>query len=1083
MERKRGWDDFGRARVIAACALVATLALATLASGTARAQDGTDDSPGPVPGTLSVVGVMPATAMWTDGTQPYEPTPLAVDGRRDLGFSVGGTHDDPEVAHIAMYDLRTGRTITEVTGRLFSGNDPAGRPDNDSTYPQTHRWMVDSVHGRFLVPEEDPSNTTPSCSVEQVGQGLRPSFFRLVSYGVDGSREHGTITQQRIVIPCGGVEMFYPLAGSHHAPSDRFYVTGDYRRDVYGIKGVGAQVHGLQQNQGDHLVVAQMRLDEIDGMPVLSHDWAIDLQTVGCGRRGIQFVARSGNSVIAYCSDLRVANAKSTGGQGYVVQIPLDGDAPVLRGDKPVVDPATGAILNAVVRRTPALSGRVVPILDPVSGTVLLTTNDSTNGSAVWVFDPKQERFVGVITGGFADQPPGNTAVGFDPVRGRVYLLTKGGVLVARVRGRPLAPGELVGVLANTESVEDFVFTPPANNQLPMEIPTIGVTPGSGLLFVPVRVPGACPGVDGPCARYVVLQDDLPDPPKPEKVDLDRFTTQVDDEPGRTVANSSAGASAVGGRVLVTGGIPRIVSQLSPTCVPVAGEDQDVKIDVSPLLVERQLFGGSCTAEQVFTPGHRDWLFAPASLTLGTAQGVTAEASGFAVAPGEFATDNDIRRASDCHETTVRSLGTAVERFFTEQGGGDQGDEGDEGGEGDAPGRSPVCEAVQDAFTAQTGDDLGQGTRGGTSEEPGEGFPVRHAHCDDFGSGATTEEQPTESDDDPRGLTFASNVMCDLARVAGEASAASRAFSIAPPGTPGLTVARTAAQATSAKTGEGQVTTVTATAEGVVVGPLQIGKVYTQAVTKARGHTGRASTNLTRLWCGVAITGVAVEHCIDPTTDENQAAIDDLNQGLQRLRITVPRANGEDANGEATPGGYQAVVTKAPEVRAADSAVNDDDSHTVPGLQATFYNDGAEGRSRVVVQLAGVHAESRYGIVQIPQFTSPGFTLPTSLSAPAYSDGGFVPPRPGRLVGAAGYDEFLVEHPVLTARDESTEVLMDQVRRAPFGALRNFLNWLVNHPREAALLFVMWALLSFPVYLIVRRRSFEFVAAMEASFP
>lgn len=1050
---------------------------------------------------------MPAQMLvWKGDDNPIVP-PLTVDPLNDLGFVVGSAADgsDGIQAWWGVYDLRNGNLIGhERALKVPTGEEGTFSPDNHAeTYVPPNEWLIDPARQRIFVPQPEDANAVPTCTewdsksgfpryfdandFDPTGESpdvspvavlphLRAVVMRKISYSLDAARTRVTINHDPVFVPCNDAFLkFNPLATSYDAASGRFYFTGNYKADLGAARVVLDLVAGTHQNQGDHLLIRQMSLVTApDGSEELALDWEVDLQTAGCGRRETQFVARARDLVLAYCSDLRVGAGSATGGQGYVVTMELEDDYPVVRGGEPVIDPVSGAIVNAVFRRTPALSGGVLPIADPLTGTMLLATSDARNGDAGWVFDPGQERFVGVVTGGFHEPPPGNAAIGFDAERGRLYLLTVGGVLVVPVRTRPLSPGEQTDVLANTGRVTNFVGNPFKDD---LAVVPIGTAPSLGKLFVPMREPGSCPGETDPCLHYAVIKDDIPNPPKPARVDLDRLTTQVDEVEGRTTVNTSGGALGSGAHVVVTGGIPKIVSQASPTChSPVGG----FIVNPDQLVLERRIFGGACAPEQLVTSGHREWLFAPASLTLGTAQGVTADASGFSVAPNDFATDNDIRRASDCHETTVRSLGTAVERFLTEQSG--DGDEG-EGDESDAPGRSPVCEAVQDAFTAQTGDDLGQGTRGGTEEEPGRGFPVRHSHCDDFGVGASTEEQPTDSGDDPRGLTFASNVTCDLSRVLGRASAASRAFSIAPPGTPGLTVARTAAQATSAKTGEGQVTTVTATAEGVVVGPLQIGRVYTQAVTKARGRTGTASTSLTRLWCGITIAGVAVEHCIDPTTDENQAAIDDLNQGLQRLRITVPRANGEEANGEATPGGYQAVVTKDSEVRAADSAVNDDDSHTAPGLQATFYNDGAEGRSRVVVQLAGVHAESRYGIVQIPQFTTPGLTLPTSLSAPAYTDGGFVPPRPGRLVGTAGYDEYFIEQPVLTARDEATEVLMDQVRRAPVSALRNFLNWLVNNPREAALLFVMWALLGFPVYLIARRRSFEFAAALEASFP
>jgi len=56
------------------------------------------------------------------------------------------------------------------------------------------------------------------------------------------------------------------------------------------------------------------------------------------------------------------------------------------------------------------------------------------------------------------------------------------------------------------------------------------------------------------------------------------------------------------------------------------------------------------------------------------------------------------------------------------------------------------------------------------------------------------------------------------------------------------------------------------------------------------------------------------------------------------------------------------VVIKHPDQFDADKTVNNDPSHTASAMEIIYYNDGGEGRNRLVVQLAGVHTESRYGI-------------------------------------------------------------------------------------------------------------------------
>lgn len=211
------------------------------------------------------------------------------------------------------------------------------------------------------------------------------------------------------------------------------------------------------------------------------------------------------------------------------------------------------------------------------------------------------------------------------------------------------------------------------------------------------------------------------------------------------------------------------------------------------------------------------------------------------------------------------------------------------------------------------------------------------------------------------------------------------------------------------------------------------------------GRAKTAAAEFLRRWCRVQVDGQPpIQDCVDPTSPDNLALIDQVNQALGRARVTVP-----DAELQATPGGYQAVVTKHPGVRAADEAVNDDDSHTVSGLQVVVYNDGPEGRNRIVLQLAGVHAESRFGIQPIPDLSSSILNrLPHVFDVPT--------------------------PPIVTAPTETPPAsIVKRIIRAPGRAIRGTVRWLVNNPREFALLFLLLTILATPVYLTIRRRLFE----------
>src|SRR5207302_3048907 len=129
---------------------------------------------------------------------------------------------------------------------------------------------------------------------------------------------------------------------------------------------------------------------------------------------------------------------------------------------------------------------------------------------------------------------------------------------------------------------------------------------------------------------------------------------------GVTQADATATADASGAHVLVTGGVPGIVDQVDVGC-NYPGDRTDIKSNIEQLGVpngsppERQIFNGSCAADQVLTPGDRDLYLGAtridASATPGASTGsegsVTATGAGLAVGSGDNASFRDLQSTQD----------------------------------------------------------------------------------------------------------------------------------------------------------------------------------------------------------------------------------------------------------------------------------------------------------------------------------------------------------------------------------------------------------------------------------------------------
>lgn len=124
---------------------------------------------------------------------------------------------------------------------------------------------------------------------------------------------------------------------------------------------------------------------------------------------------------------------------------------------------------------------------------------------------------------------------------------------------------------------------------------------------------------------------------------------------------------------------------------------------------------------------------------------------------------------------------------------------------------------------------------------------------------------------------------------------------------------------------------------------------------------------------------------------------DSINRALGlRARIDLPEP--EPARMSGTPGGFEALIVRDPFERANEASVNEEaDARRleVPAMVVTVFADGRVP-SRVVISLAGVSAESHYGIFLLAQggtFRPPG----SGASSGGSNGGGFVsaPPAGG----------------------------------------------------------------------------------------
>jgi hypothetical protein len=204
---------------------------------------------------------------------------------------------------------------------------------------------------------------------------------------------------------------------------------------------------------------------------------------------------------------------------------------------------------------------------------------------------------------------------------------------------------------------------------------------------------------------------------------------------------------------------------------------------------------------------------------------------------------------------------------------------------------------------------------------------------------------------------------CDLDKLQARASANEGAVQ-----TDGLTIAGSSVTSSAAKDATGLVTTTIARVRGLHLevpdqGALRIGDVRLEVRTLAHGHAGTARVSWSREIKDAVIAdgqGNVLFACAVCDPDALARQVNDLFDLKLRMHVPTPEIT-------QTPRGAFAgfAEDEADHVNNVVALNESNSSRIMPALQLEFYND-FQDRSRILLQLAGIQANSIYGITPLP---------------------------------------------------------------------------------------------------------------------
>lgn len=745
------------------------------------------------------------------------------------------------------------------------------------------------------------------------------------------------------------------------------------------------------------------------------------------------FQARLGSGIYFGCN--------ASGGTGQVVRITLDNTY------QPSAEDAFPGPTN------------VADVIADRDDDRLIFRVDNEEGESYWVFNGAASSYSGVV-GGTVDAA--STGLGIDHDSGRLYVLapptqrgrqsSTGGILMSDIRRSP-APQALVF----PEFASKGFFPISVDSRAP-----------NGTRRVFVRPFGA---VD-----YTILEDDVPVTTDAPLTDLDRFTTDVDEEAGRTDVNFTGTAHTYGLRSLLIAGAEGVppggpdasgvrVGRFVPRYAgsPCYGSDRELIVGaVQNAQLSNNLTSAASSAGQT-DPGTKTDLGQPIQRCYPHPQYDAGTGSADPFAPlYPYTPDHQYPRPLDVD---------------TDNDG--KPDPGDQDGTSDADEVSGTAWPFGVAQCASEGKDSSS-----TSSKPldrGENIPADQRRT----------EVPLPG--------YSAKVTCALSKNIVDANADAAAIEQSVSGLGLIRIGDVSSYTNLYRDPHrGLVVRSVAFVRGInIADRVFIDTAFTYAEAWAAGRPGTAATSFIRRLCGVRIpeakihadivdlntdpahgpdavgdvdplddttddqtvSGVDAEGCGDVSRSASalasqgqQPVVDAVNKVLgSRGRVSVPQPDSELRQG--SPGGYLASIQKDRLQQISARSVNNDDTSEVPALEILLFNDDpTKGRGRQLIQLAGVDASVTYGIYLLNPETGELDIGPREF--------GFRDPPP------ALPEEF-------DEGNDDEHGSMPPVRGGPITVLFAGANFLLRRPKDALLAAAVWAMLFAPVQLMIRRRALK----------